>query len=180
MPAPIEPVLAQLSFPPHVRAALDEGTLWRAKEILQGRVGTMPYSPELYEQYGAVLLAMQDRMQAGKYLFLSGVRRVEYEEAIAMFLERHGARKRQDLVASFPAHARSLSIDRFPGNVRAALIERGVRNRPGRALDAPERLKGNLIGGTMMVGCIIAAAIAVASMVVGLPIVFDRIADLFR
>ena len=175
-----ENLLATIDFPPHVRAALDEGKLWRAKEILQGRVGSMPYSPALYEQYGAVLLAMDDRMQAGKYLFLSGARRSEYDAAIALFMERHGRRSQRQLVSSFPANARSLTLGRFPPNVRAALVEIGVTDREDRPIDAPARRVSAIIGGAAMVGCLLAAAIAAASMVVGLPIVIGNLADLFR
>lgn len=169
-----------IELPAHVQAALDEGKLWRAKEILQGRVGSMPYSPALYEQYGAVLLAMDDRMQAGKYLFLSGARRPEYEDAIATFMERHGRRSERQLVASFPANARSLALGRFPPNVRAALLERGVVDRENRPIDTPERRVSAILAGAAMVGCLLAAALAAASMVVGLPIVIGNIADLFR
>ena len=50
---PLEPV-----FEPD--AALAEGKLWRAKEILQGNLGTRGYDLELYERLGQVLLEMGD------------------------------------------------------------------------------------------------------------------------
>jgi hypothetical protein len=66
--------------------------LWRAKEILQGALSTFGYDTDLYEQYGQLLLLMGDDVEAGKYFFLSGVRKPEYREAIALFVNRH-ARK---------------------------------------------------------------------------------------
>jgi hypothetical protein len=41
-----------------VAQAIDSGRLWRAKEILSGRIGTLPFNAELYEQFGALLLRM--------------------------------------------------------------------------------------------------------------------------
>ncbi len=56
-----------------VAEALATGKLWRAKEILSGRIASQPFSPELYEQLGALLLRMGDDLAAGKFLLLSGV-----------------------------------------------------------------------------------------------------------
>ena len=53
---------------------MSNGNLWRAKEIL--------HKSEIYEKLGNVLLQMSDLAEAGKYLFLSGVRKPEYEKAI--------------------------------------------------------------------------------------------------
>jgi hypothetical protein len=57
----------------NVDDALGRGALWRAKEILRGRVASSQYDPVLFERYGAVLLEAADLFEAGKFLFLSGV-----------------------------------------------------------------------------------------------------------
>jgi hypothetical protein len=176
----VDTILRELAFPSHVRAALDEGKLWRAKEILQGRVGNMPYSPELYEQYGAVLLAMDDRMQAGKYLFLSGVRRAEYGDAIVLFLDRHGRKLQRGLISSFPANARSLPLERLPAEVQRELVARGLSTKPDRPIDSPTRAKDSVLASAAILGCLLLALLGLISMVVGLPIVIGRVIDLFR
>ena len=55
-----------------VARAIESGQLWRAKEILGGRVGTLPFDAELYEQFGALLLRMGDDVQAGRKVAPSG------------------------------------------------------------------------------------------------------------
>src|SRR5690242_2689152 len=72
-----------------VEAALAKGQLWRAKEICHGAIRNEPYDPALYECYGQVLISSGDLADAGKYLFLSGRRKPEYQEAIALYLRRN-------------------------------------------------------------------------------------------
>jgi hypothetical protein len=112
----------QEPFPANVQAALAEGKLWRAKEMLQGRIGTSQFDPILYEQYGLVLHAMGDTVEAGKYLFLCGQRKPEYEEAIALYMSRYGRYNWQSLVATFPARARKLQNQLLPQTVQAELL----------------------------------------------------------
>jgi hypothetical protein len=47
----------------NVARAIESGQLWRAKEILSGRVGTSPFDAKLYEQFGALLLRMGDEVR---------------------------------------------------------------------------------------------------------------------
>ena len=54
-----------------LQTALSDGNLGRAREILSGRVKSSPFSSQLYEQFGAVLLQIGDYSEAGKFLFLS-------------------------------------------------------------------------------------------------------------
>lgn len=72
-----------------VAEALAAGELWRAKEILRGRLRSREFDPGLCEQLGVVLLRMEDRFEAGKFLLLSGQRRPEYEHAIQLFFRRY-------------------------------------------------------------------------------------------
>src|SRR5437588_10799902 len=84
---------------------LDAGRLWRAKEILQGAVGTSGYEPGLYERYGQVLLRMGDNVEAGKYLFLSRVQNAGYEGAITLFVNRYKLKNSAQPIFTFPVPA---------------------------------------------------------------------------
>ena len=95
-------------------AAISEGKLWRAKEILQGQIGSFPYNSALYEKYGVVLLKMGDLIESGKFLFISGARSTEYDEAIEIFLSRHGRTGWRSLIGSLPSQVRNLPLDQFP------------------------------------------------------------------
>ena len=80
---------------------ISNGDLWRAKEILHKSAGHFGYKSEIYEKLGNVLLQMSDLAEAGKYLFLSGVRKPEYEKAIKIFLQKYEG-KPHNLFLSFP------------------------------------------------------------------------------
>ena len=124
---PREDALARVSE--HVTA----GRVWRAKEILQGHVGTYPYDPALYEAYGSLLESMGDSVQAGRYLFLGGVG--EGSAAVDLFLSRH--RDPNDLIGTFPVRAKLRSFDAYPDSVRQHLERPGVRLRSKRPRPAP-------------------------------------------
>ncbi len=111
--------------------ALRDGQLWRAKEILSGRIASGPFSADTYAQFGVLLLRMGDDLQAGKYLFLSGQREPEYKPPIDLFLRRYSRAGWQSLLAAFPSAARRCSWSQLPGAVREQLVELGVPVRPG-------------------------------------------------
>jgi hypothetical protein len=173
-------VLDDLGMPDHVREALDRGELWRAKEILQGRIGNSPYDPRLYEQFGAVLLEMRDLREAGKYLFLSGNRRPEYEPAITLYLERH--RGGRSLLGTFPARAREIPRDRFPEPVRAELLARKVPEKPFQpSVPRPVPPKVRKVADTMSrIGCILLAVFVVASLLAGAPDILRGLSAFWR
>jgi hypothetical protein len=131
-----------------VADALAVGQLWRAKEILSGRVGSGVFDPELYERLGQVLLRMGDDLEAGRYLFLSGVRRAEYQASIDLYTQRHIKRRRRDLLATFPAAVRRLRWSDLPISVQEELVEAGVPRRAnadllwGLAHDRPKGAGG--------------------------------------
>ena len=104
-----------------VAEAIGKGQLWRAKEILSGRVGTSPFDAELYEQFGILLLRMGDDVQAGRFLFLSGKRRPEYQPAIDLFLRKHAHGGRGDVFAAFPSQVRRRPWSELPAQVRQEL-----------------------------------------------------------
>lgn len=112
------------------KAEVEAGRAWRAKEILAGNIGNLGYSPELFEAYGEVLLATQDNVEAGRYLFLSGARKEQYAEAVTLYLGRYGGCW-ANLVGTFPYTARLQELKDFPESVEAHL----------RLLGAPEKFK---------------------------------------
>lgn len=175
-------LLEQLEFPEHVRHALSENKLWRAKEILRGRVGSLPFSPDLYEQYGAVLLEMEDLLQAGKYLFVSGRRRPEYEAPIELFLSRYGKKGGKALADSFPTGVKVLSLASLPENVQLELTSRGLPSEAARKSigQASVSLRSKLATSSAYLGCIVVILLAGASLLVGLPIVLRFLWSLVR
>lgn len=165
------------AFPPHVEEAFAQGKLWRVKEILRGRIGSMRFDRELCEQYGWVLLRMADTLQAGKYLFLSGRRRPEYEQAISVYLDRHGRGTWKELLSSFPGSAKRVAFSHLPAEVRNQLRALG---RPDSEPDEPPSPVTFPIAGR--IGCWLGAILAgllvlflILSISVGAPILLQRL-----
>lgn len=124
------------------------GRLWRAKEIIRGTIGNAWPDSEVVERYGQILLLMGDDVEAGKYLWLSGVRRGEYDPAIALFLRRHARHGRENLLAQIPKSFRRISLNELPPEIRNGLAEYSIRHsdfgRIGRSAahaPAPPRWK---------------------------------------
>lgn len=105
---------------------LAEGNLWRAKEILEGSLHNLGYDPELYERLGIVLLRMGDLPAAGRFLFLSGVRKGEYEQAIDIYKKRYSAAGVHQFFSTFPHNARLATLSRYPERVQKELKDLGV------------------------------------------------------
>lgn len=129
-----------------IRGLLASGEHWKAKEMVQGKLSGTGYNPELFESYGYVLLSMNDSLEAGKYLFLSGSRKDEYSVPIGLFLERYGGDNIQHIYHTFPKRAQSSSYDDYPGIVKQELNELGYKlgktkktfdshGRPASAMD---------------------------------------------
>ena len=108
-----------------IKGAVRENEHWRAKERLQGRLSQNVYDPELFESYGFVLLAMNDTVEAGKYLFLSGVRDPSYLPAIDIYLSRYSGKGIQHITHTFPKAAQSAPFTAYPETVIDELRERG-------------------------------------------------------
>jgi hypothetical protein len=85
-----------------VDQAIAEGKLWRAKEILEGRLRASDFDRELLLRYGQVLLMMGDLMVAGRALYFSGGRDAEYNEAINLFLSRYPRTEPKRFVSGLP------------------------------------------------------------------------------
>jgi hypothetical protein len=161
------------------------GRLWRAKELLRAAAAQSDYDADLYEQFGTVLLAMGDNLEAGRWLFLSGRRDAEYEPAIALFLERHSRHGGVRLYASFPAGARLGGPSHYPPPLCDELRELGVPedSPPGSAvapLDARQSWVTSILTAVGCTGCFayLAVSVVVGGVVAGRWIV-DRVAAMF-
>ncbi len=109
-----------------VDKAIANGSLWKAKEILQGNVSLAHgYRPDFYEKYGQLLLQMGDLIEAGKYLFLSGKRLPNYEEAISLYLKRFSKSNSHTLLFTFPKASRLSKIEDYPKEVQKHLLKMG-------------------------------------------------------
>lgn len=107
------------------REEIEKGNLWRAKEILQGAIRSATYDAHLFEMMGTVFLRMGDLPEAGRFLFLSGVRRPEYLGPIEIFLSRHGRKEPHDFLYLFPRTARLRTVSEYPQEVAQVLREMG-------------------------------------------------------
>ncbi|MBV9926933.1 MAG: hypothetical protein JOZ96_18085 [Acidobacteria bacterium] len=147
---------------------LAAGNLWRAKEILQGTLPQAGYHVELFEMLGAVLLRMGDLPEAGKFLFLSGVRRPEYEQAVGTFLRKYGKTGPYDFYRLLPRGARLAALSEYPVEVAQELRRRGLpeslRDAGGRVLTQPETGGGVIAWGS----CLILAAAIGALIILGI------------
>ncbi|WCK01120.1 DUF6584 family protein [Agrobacterium tumefaciens] len=89
-----------------VDQAISEQKLWRAKEILQGRLSHPEVDLALFQKYGEVLIEMNDLVEAGRLLFCSGARDERFREAIDIFLSRSNRREPQRFLAQLPSSMR--------------------------------------------------------------------------
>ncbi|MCF6196491.1 MAG: hypothetical protein L3J50_07280 [Emcibacter sp.] len=108
-----------------IDALVESKEYWKAKEKLAGRFAHTGYDIDLLESTGFILLKMQDKMETGKYLFLSGVRKNEYSEAIELFLDRYSKKDIHQIFHTFPKAIQKSSISEYPENVVRTLEHRG-------------------------------------------------------
>ena len=117
--------------------AVSEGKHWRAKEILQGRISSHPFEPRVCEALGKVLLAMNDHLEAGRYLFISGARSPEYEEAISIYLERFANSSATQFHSTLPSKIRAVPVEDYPAGVVEELERRGLlKSSLGNAINS--------------------------------------------
>lgn len=103
---------------------IEAGRMWRAKERLRDNVGNA-YDTALYERYGQILEQTEDKVEAGKYYFLSGVQQPQYVEAIQLFLDRYGKTDASNLIGQFPGPAKFVDLARCPEVVAKELLRLG-------------------------------------------------------
>jgi hypothetical protein len=106
-----------------VDAEIVAGRLWRAKEILQSQISQAGYDCYLFERYARLLDRLGDKVEAGRFFFLSGKRSPESEEAISIYLGRHTRNGLKGLLGTFPRAARLKRLEQYPDVVRQKLEE---------------------------------------------------------
>lgn len=109
-----------------IKAYISRGDHWKAKDLVSGRISNALYDTALYENYGTILLAMHDKVEAGKYLFLSGIRKVEYKEAIDLFLDRYSNANIKQMFHAFPTVVQKTDVNDYPETVIEELHEMGI------------------------------------------------------
>lgn len=151
-----------------VDVELSVGRGWRAKEILSGNIRAGLVSPEILERYGVLLESLGDRLEAGKYLYLSGVRRPEYEYPIALFLQRHSKLDGPALVSRLPNAVRRIPFNELPPAVQADLDARGVRHSAFGVRERPRIVhQRTWTDHLLMIAAIIVMLFFFASLAVG-------------
>lgn len=105
------------------RAMLDGGDPGTALRLLAGSCYGAGYDTDYFELLGRALLGCGFIENAGRFLFLCGVRPDEYTAAIARFLSRSSdPRNFRQLQSRFPERIRVLwRLTQFPPTVAAEL-----------------------------------------------------------
>lgn len=158
-----------------VERAIQQGDLWRAKEILRGRVGNTGYDPELFEKYGVLLLRTGDAYEAGKFLFLSGVRNTEYAQALQVFVGRYKQRKPDRLLHAIPKHIRKADIAQWPKSTVEELAALGIAlpsfqrgQKDISAINKSTERRHKLFGYVLLTIAILATVTFIVGVVTGL------------
>ncbi len=119
------------------RGLLNAGYPGAALLLLEGSCFGAGYDVDYFELLGQALLRCGHAENAGRFLFLSGVRRPEYEPAIKQFLARHcDPCNFRQLQSQLPQRVRVLwRLKQFPPVVAAEL----------RALGWPEDTQAAIV-----------------------------------
>lgn len=109
------------------RVLLDCGASVAALRLLAGSCYGTGYDVDYLELMGRALLECGQVENAGRFFFLSGVRRSDYEAAIAKFLNKHNDPNNfRQLQSSFPKRAQVLwNLKQFPPIVASELRSLG-------------------------------------------------------
>lgn len=108
----------------HIDTELAEGRAWRARELLAARVLTSDFDPELFRRYGAVLQAMGDQDEAGRFYMLAGENSGTEGLLADQFLQRR-AQPLNELWAAMPAAAHRIKPESPTQPMSQVLIETG-------------------------------------------------------
>lgn len=134
-----------------LEALISAGEHWKAKEKLQGRLAQSGYDTELLEQYGNVLLSMHDKLEAGKYLFLSGERSPAYSENIELYLKRYAGKDSNYIFNTFPKNVQKSTYEQYPETVKSDLASlkmqpKEIKERASKSYESAKSDKFFLYG----------------------------------
>lgn len=110
------------------RAEIAAGQPWRARELLRGRITSArePIPSSVLEAYGDLLDSLGDRVEAGKFLLLSGARTASNSEAVALYLSRTKKASGDVLISQLPKAIQRLGLGHLPPAFRDFLVSRGA------------------------------------------------------
>lgn len=149
---------------PKWQVALDNGEIWRAKEILRSYI-KITYDPDIYKSYGEILYDLQDYEEAGKYLFMAGENPSgKYAKAITLFLKRHERAEIEQFLSNFPKRFVSEPFEHYPERVRFYLSNRGYEKK---LQDIQEKCKDDQIPFWLRIIGVMAILLVFLSMIVG-------------
>ena len=98
----------------HIDTELAEGRVWRSRELLAARVSTSDFNPDLFRRYAAVLHAMGDQDEAGRFYMLAGANAGTEGLLADQFLQRR-AQPLNELWAAMPAAAHRIKPESATG-----------------------------------------------------------------
>jgi hypothetical protein len=99
-----------------VRADLDAGRAWKARDRLEGALANAPTDQSILETLAKICFELGDLPAAGKYWYLTDATGDDVERALAAFGERHPTPK-----AVFTALPMKAPPDAYPPHARARL-----------------------------------------------------------
>ncbi len=161
-----------------VKADLEAGRLWKARDRLAGVLRVDPTNQWALDQLGDVHYRMGDLPEAGRAWFLTARTGPEWDAAEAAFYERYGNRP-ANLVAALRVRA---PIDRFPPAVqeRLGLLQRRLKAEgrfwePRVSVVAPVSAKRSLMSGALggavvilLLGALLIGLVSIVGFVIGL------------
>jgi hypothetical protein len=152
---------------PELQRYIDAGEHWKAKEKLQGGLAFPGYDAILLEEYGNVLLSMNDTLEAGKYLFLSGAREKEYSEAIQLYLQRYAGKSTDYIFHTFPKSVQNAQYTEYPETVKSELHELQFQPKEIKSGNSKEKYQKTPKDRAFEWGCLVVLALIFIVFLVG-------------
>ncbi len=122
-------------MPDRIDEEIENGRLWRAKEMLRGRLASAVYDAALFARLADVLARMHDDDEAGRFYLLAGHSQDRGGELARAFLARRQAGSFAQLWSAMPAAAQRGGVERIPVGTVELLREAGY---------APQAIKKQL------------------------------------
>jgi hypothetical protein len=134
---------------------IDRNELWRARERLEGYIGSTGYDRDVVELLGDVCYRMGDHPNAGRYWFFTPADSSQKQSAIETFVRRCGGAPRM-VYSNLPRTLRDRRPTQYPPEVRHRLdslreavgprAARKPRRKPARHNPAGDALTMLVVG----------------------------------
>ena len=140
---------------------MEAGNIQRAKQILRSSLGNYGFSPSLFRAYADVLLALNEKEQAGRYLFFS-IEKLEdeHQDAVSAFLNSRFGKNYKSIVWASP-------VDCVPCLSELPAYSRQVLKDLGAPEDLP-RLHSDSGDRCILTGCLAAMIVVLVLASIGL------------